>query len=35
LYDKVNRTEPAILRALVRGSAGRLVPVMAALVSAG
>ena len=31
LYDKVNRTEPAILRALVRGSAGRLVPVMAAL----
>jgi IS4 transposase len=31
LYDKVNHTEPAILRALVRGSAGRLVPVMAAL----
>jgi IS4 transposase len=31
LCDKVNRTEPAILRALVRGSAGRLVPVMAAL----
>ncbi len=30
LYDKVNHTEPAILRALVRGSAGRLVPVMAA-----
>ena len=23
LYDKVNHTEPAILRALVRGSAGR------------
>lgn len=31
LYDKVNHTEPAILRALVRGSAGRLAPVMAAL----
>jgi IS4 transposase len=31
LCDKVSRTEPAILRALVRGSAGRLVPVMAAL----
>src|SRR5215218_5239162 len=29
LYDKVNRTEPAILRALVRGSAGRLMPVAA------
>jgi IS4 transposase len=29
LYDKVNRTEPAILRALVRGSAERLVPVAA------
>lgn len=27
LYDKVNRTEPAILRALVQGSARRLVPV--------
>lgn len=27
LYDKVNRTEPAILRALVRGSAERLRPV--------
>lgn len=27
LYDKVNRTEPAILRALVQGSAQRLVPV--------
>ena len=31
LYGKVNHTEPAILRALVRGSAGRLIPVMAAL----
>ena len=30
LYDKVNRTEPAILRALVRGSAERLAPVLAA-----
>jgi IS4 transposase len=29
LYDKVNRTEPAILRALVRGSAERLAPVAA------
>src|SRR4051794_23856437 len=29
LYDKVNRTEPAILRALVRGSAERLMPVAA------
>ena len=27
LYDKVNRTEPAVLRALVRGSAKRLAPV--------
>ena len=27
LYDKVNRTEPAILRALVQGSARRLEPV--------
>ena len=27
LYDKVNRTEPAILRALVRGSAERLGPI--------
>lgn len=27
LYDKVNRTEPAILRALVQGSAQRLAPV--------
>ena len=31
LYDKVNHTEPAILHALVRGSAERLAPVMAAL----
>jgi len=31
LYDKVNRTEPAVLRALVRGSAERLAPVMATL----
>ena len=29
LYDRVNRTEPAILRALVRGSAERLAPVAA------
>ena len=27
LYDKVNRTEPAVLRALVQGSAQRLAPV--------
>src|SRR3978361_449648 len=31
LYDKVNHTEPAILRALVRGSAERLTPVAAAV----
>ena len=31
LYDEVNHTAPAILRALVRGRAGRFVPVMAAL----
>ena len=31
LYDKVNRTEPAILRALVRGNAERLAPVAAAV----
>ena len=31
LYDKVNRTEPVILRALVRGSAERLAPVAAAV----
>ena len=29
LYEKVNRTEPAILRALVQGSAQRLEPVLA------
>ncbi len=33
LYDKVNRTEPDLLRALVRGSAARLVPVMTAATS--
>lgn len=31
LYDKVNRTEPAVLRALVQGSAARLAPVLAQL----
>ncbi len=31
LYDKVNHTEPGVLRALVRGSAERLAPVMATL----
>jgi len=31
LYDKVDHTEPGVLRALVRGSAERLVPVMATL----
>ena len=31
LYDKVNHTEPGVLRSLVRGSAERLAPVMAAL----
>ncbi|HEY0207405.1 MAG TPA: IS4 family transposase [Acetobacteraceae bacterium] len=31
LYDKVNHTEPCVLRALVRGSAERLGPVMAAV----
>jgi IS4 transposase len=30
LYEKVNRTEPAILRALVQGGAQRLEPVLAA-----
>lgn len=30
LYDKVKRTEPAVLRALVQGSAERLSPVVAA-----
>lgn len=29
LYDKINRTEPAILRALVQGNARRLAPVVA------
>ena len=31
LYDKVNRTEPEVLRALVRASAARLAPAMAGL----
>jgi IS4 transposase len=31
LYDKVNHTEPAVMRALVAGSATRLRPVMAPL----
>jgi IS4 transposase len=31
LYDKVNRTDPALVRALVAGSAERLGPVMAPL----
>lgn len=31
LYDKVNCTEPAVLRALVQGSAARLAPVMVQL----
>lgn len=31
LYEKVNHTEPAVLRALVRGSAERLAPVVAGL----
>ena len=31
LYDKVRHTEPGVLRALVRGSAERLVPVVAAV----
>lgn len=31
LYDKVNRVEPDVVRALVRGSADRLAPVMAPL----
>src|SRR5215212_1544772 len=34
LYDKVNHTEPGILRALVQGSAERLAPVMTALPAA-
>ena len=33
LYDKIRRTEPAILRALVRGSAERLAPVVEAMAS--
>jgi IS4 transposase len=31
LYDKVNRVEPTVVQALVRGSAERLAPVMAPL----
>jgi len=31
LYDKVNRVEPSVVQALVRGSAERLAPVMAPL----
>ena len=31
LYDKVNHTEPALVQALVRGSATRLAPVLAPL----
>ena len=31
LYDKVNRVEPPVVQALVRGSAERLAPVMAPL----
>jgi len=31
LYDKVNRVEPEVIRALVRGSGERLAPVMAPL----
>ncbi len=31
LYDKVNHSEPGVLRALVRGSAERLAPVVATL----
>ena len=31
LYDKVNHTDPGVLRALVRGSAERLLPVLAAV----
>lgn len=34
LYDKVKRTEPQVLRALVQGSAARLAPVVAATASA-
>lgn len=35
LYSKVSRTEPAVLRALVRGSAGRLAPVLTAVGGCG
>ena len=35
LYDKVNHTEPSVLRALVRGSAERLAPVVAAVGNSG
>ncbi|SFL46736.1 hypothetical protein SAMN04244574_04397 [Azotobacter beijerinckii] len=31
LYDKVSRTKPALLRALVRGSAERLAPIVSEL----
>lgn len=31
LYDKINRTEPALVRALVAGSAQRLAPVLTAM----
>ena len=31
LYDKVNHTEPGVMRALVRGSGERLTPVVAAV----
>jgi len=34
LYDKVKRTEPAILRGLVQGSAERLAPVVQAMANA-
>ena len=35
LYDKVRHTEPDVLRALVRGSAERLAPVLAAVGGSG
>jgi IS4 transposase len=35
LYDKVNHAEPAVLRALVQGSATRLAPVRTALLAPG
>jgi len=31
LYDKINRTEPGLVRALVAGSAERLIPVLTAM----